>query len=594
METKLNPISQTSWDLADLFPSPESEELEIAFRTLDEQAGLFEAYRSKLTDSLSVESFLEIIRHLEKISNLGNRLVGYSSLLFTQDTQDQQAISLVGRVEQFSASLSNRVLFFSLWWKDLSDEGCSRLMEGAGEYRYFLEEMRHFKPHTLSEPQEKVINLKNVTGSSALINLYDQITNRYCFNLVVEGEQKKLTRGELMVYARNPGPHLRQAAYQELYRVYAQDGPILGQIYQNLVRDWHNEQVLLRSYNTPLAARNLSNDLPDPVVDTLLSVCQRNAPIFQRYFRLKARWLNMDSLQRSDLYAPLTGTDKVYPFQDGVQLVYKALQAFDPQFSSLAQKVFLERHIDSEIRPGKRSGAFCLSAAPELTPWILLNYQGKADDVSTMAHELGHAIHSLLASHHNLFTFHASLPLAETASTFAEIALMDHMLLEVDDELVRRDMLFKRMDDTYATILRQAYFALFEKQAHDMIRENASSDDLSEAYFDNLKEQFGDSVILGSEFRWEWVSIPHIYHTPFYVYAYSFGQLLVLSLYQRYIQEGDSFKPDYFKILASGGSLSPVEILANAGVDVYQDAFWQGGFNKIEQIVTQLEYIPVK
>ncbi len=594
MESKFKPVSQTSWDLSDLFPSPDSEELEIAFRTLEEQSDLFEAYRSKLTDSLSVESLLEIIRHLEMISNLGNRLYSYSSLLFTQDTQDQQAISLMGRVEQFSASLSNRLLFFSLWWKDLPDEVSSRLMEGAGDYRYFLEEMRHFKPHTLSEPEEKVINFKNVTGSSALINLYDQITNRYRFNLVVEGEQKMLSRGELMVYARHPEPHLRQAAYQELYRVYAQDGPILGQIYQNLVRDWHNEQVLLRNFSTPLAARNLSNDIPDPVVDTLISVCQRNAPIFQRYFKLKARWLHMDRLQRWDLYAPLAGSEKTFPFKDGVQLVYQALESFDPQFSTLAEKVFLEQHIDSEIRPGKRSGAFCLTAAPELTPWILLNYQAKAEDISTMAHELGHAIHAMLASHHNLFSFHASLPLAETASTFAEMALMDHMLLEVDDERIRRDMLFRQMDDTYATILRQSYFALFERQAHEMIRENASSDDLSEAYFDNLKNQFGDSVILGNEFRWEWVSIPHIYHTPFYVYAYSFGQLLVLSLYQRYLLEGDSFKPDYFKILASGGSCSPVEILANAGVDVFQDAFWQGGFNKIEQRLAQLEQIPIQ
>ncbi len=196
--------------------------------------------------------------------------------------------------------------------------------------------------------------------------------------------------------------------------------------------------------------------------------------------------------------------------------------------------MFEEDHLDSQVRKGKRGGAFCASLGPKLTPWVLLNYQGRAEDVATMAHELGHAIHAMLASEHSIFTFHSSLPLAETASTFGEMMLVDRLLAEESDEAVRRDILFRQVDDAYATIQRQAFFALFEKQAHEMVQQNASVDEMAAAYLENLKDQFGDAVELGDEFRWEWVSIPHIYDSPFYVYAYAFGQLLVLALYRQF------------------------------------------------------------
>ncbi|MCD6290540.1 MAG: oligoendopeptidase F, partial [Anaerolineae bacterium] len=224
-----------------------------------------------------------------------------------------------------------------------------------------------------------------------------------------------------------------------------------------------------------------------------------------------------------------------------------------------------------------------------LTPYVLLNYTGKARDVAIMAHELGHAIHSSLAGHHSVLTFHPSLPLAETASVFGEMLLTDRLLQEEKDAAVRRDLLAAALDDAYATVMRQAYFALFEREAHDLVGQGRTTDELCERYLDNLREQFGDAVEISDEFRWEWVSIPHIYHTPFYVYAYSFGQLLVLALYQRYKEEGDAFKPAYIKILSYGGSESPQRVLSEAGIDITSSAFWQGGFDVISSMIDELE-----
>jgi len=423
---------------------------------------------------------------------------------------------------------------------------------------------------------------------------YSTITNRYSFQLEVDGEQKELSREELQVYYRNADPALREAAYKELYRVYDADGPILGQIYQSILRDWRSEGVDLRGYSAPIALRNLANDIPDDVVETLLDVCRKNAPLFHRFFQLKARWLGVDRLRRYDIYAPVAQSEKTYPYSDAVAMVLESFQQFDPRMAELVQRVFDQNHIDSEVRKGKRSGAFCATVNPDLTPWVLQSYNGAPRNVATMAHELGHAVHSMLAADHTKLTQHASLPLAETASTFAEMLLVDHLLEIEDDPDVRRDILFGQMDDAYATIIRQAYFALFERQAHELVHDGAAVDDLSGIYLDNLKDQFGDSLDLSEDFRFEWLAIPHFYFAPFYVYAYTFGQLLVLSLYKQYKEEGESFIPRYIDILSAGGSASPDEILTNAGIDMRAEAFWQGGFDVVKQSLEHLEAIEIR
>ena len=579
----------SGWDLSDLHPDANNENLDGSLNLLEEKVAAFENYRADLEGTVSPDLFLKMVAELENISRLAAKIQGYAGLWFSEDTQNQAAHALLARVEHFMALLQNRTLFFELWWKQLDDETAGPLMDASGDNAYWLAQMRLFKPFTLTEPEERIINIKDVTGFSALTRLYDSITNRYVFNLDVDGEDHALTRGELMVFARSHRPEVRAGAYQELYKVYGQDGPILGQMYQTLVRDWAAEHLELRGHQDPMAVRNLANDLPNAVVDTLLDVCREQAGLFRRYFALKARHLGVDKIRRYDLYAPLAESDKTFDFNQAVEMVLSAFGAFDNRMAAGVEKVLNDRHVDGEVRTGKRDGAFCASVLPELSPYVLLNYQGKPEDVATLAHEMGHAIHSILASEHSIFTFQSSLPLAENASTFGEMLLVDYLLERESDPGVRRDLLFKQVDDAYATILRQAYFALYEREAHQMVLEGATVDELAEAYWNNLKDQFQDGLVLSDEFRWEWVSIPHIYHTPFYVYAYSFGQLLVFSLYQQYRLDREKFKPRYLKILSAGGSVSPGNLLADAGMDISTPEFWRGGFEVVKGLIERLE-----
>ncbi len=587
--TETKTYDQKHWSLEDLFESFDDPNYKAAFEDVKKGIKDFQVYREQLKPDISAELFMEILKTYENFYRLISRLDGFAQLAFAEDTQDQKAQAEVARVNQFAAEMSNESLFFNLWWKKLDETNAQRLLAESGDYKYWLVAMRNFKDYTLTEPEEKIINIKDVTGVNALNMLYDSITNRYTFKVEVNGEEKELTQGELTTLVREPDPDLRARAYQSLLGVYGADGPILGQIYQNIVRDWRNENMQLRGFKNPMSVRNLVNDIPDDVIETLLEVTRQNTTHFHRFFRLKAKRIGMDKLRRYDIYAPVAKSDKKYSFNQAADIVLESFSEFNPKFADMAKQILDSGHVDGEVRKGKMSGAFCATIEPALTPWVLLNYQGRPDDVATMAHELGHGIHSLMAQQHTALTQHACLPLAETASTFGEMMLIDKFLAEETDQAVRQDLLFRQMDDSFATILRQNYFAMFEKTAHELVANGAQVNELSDAYLENLKSEFGDDVILPDEFRWEWVVIPHIFNVPFYVYAYAFGQLLVLSLYKQFKEEGESFKPRYMDILAAGGSIAPIQLLSKAGIDVTTAEFWQGGFDVIDNMVTTLE-----
>ena len=576
------------WNLSHLIEQP-VERFDEYLKELDAQVSAFEGFRSRLSPDLPAEAFREMLTLSERTAAASSKLGAYAYLWFSENTKDLDARTFKAKVEERLAGLQNRTLFFELWWQSVDQANADRLMAASPTLRYHLETIRRFKPHTLSEPEEKVINLKNITGRSAVNTLYDVVTNGFTFAMTVGGKKKTLSREELSSYVRHPQAAVREAAYRELFRVFSDSQDVLSEIYRTLVSDWKNENLTLRNFASPISTRNLGNDVPDEAVDTLLRVCAKNREVFQQYFRLKAKICKIKKMSRYHVYAPAVSDEKRYRYGDAVRLVLEAYRSFSPRLAELAGRVIDENHLDAKVRPGKLSGAYCYSVVPGFTPYVMLNYTGESRDVATLAHELGHAVHGMMAEQHSVFTFHSTLPLAETASVFGERILSDALMSHETNKRAKQALLMSQLDDIYATVQRQAYFVAFERSAHDMIAKGATSKDLAQTYVTALREQFGKAVPVSDEFRWEWLAIPHLFASPFYCYAYSFGNLLVLALYQRYKQEGAPFVPKYLNLLESGGSKSPSEILSAVGVDIRSEAFWQSGFDTIREMVQELE-----
>ena len=588
------------WNISDLVKDPSSEEFSQFLRSVEEQLVQFEGSRQLLRPDISSEEFERLIHMLESISEKVSIASGYAYLSYYADTSSNEASALVTKMEKLASEISNRMLFFDLWFKKQIDhENANRLINAIPkEYQEHLRHKRLVAKYSLSEPEEKIISTLEVTGILALTKIYDKMTSGFEFTMRLRHGRKTIekkfdNKEKLVSLVRSPDGNRREAAYKSLLQVYKRNSGVLGEIYQNIIMQWRDEAILMRGYRSPISVRNIANNLDDATVEALLAACRHNAAMFHDYFIEKSKMIGMRKLHRYHLYAPISNKasdSKKFTYGKAVETVLDSFGDFDPQFRRLAERVFAKHHIDSEIRKAKRGGAFCYSVTPKLTPYVLLNFDGISRDVSTLAHEFGHAIHSMLASDMPLMVFHAPLPLAETASVFAEM-LLNEKMAEKMSKKERRILLAEQIDNLYATIIRQAYFTLFEIDAHKAIGENnATIDAVAKIYMDNLKEQFGTSITISPDFEWEWVYIPHFYHTPFYTYSYSFGNLLVLSLYRQYKLEGSSsFVPKYFKILSAGGSRKPEELLMEAGIDISRQEFWQQGFDYVQEMIQQLK-----
>lgn len=592
-----------TWDLSGLVKDPNSPGFVNFLESIEGKVKAFEGRRQSLRQDIPASEFENIMHDMEDIYEKLSIAGGYAHMLYYANTASNEASALVTKMDKMAADVGNRLLFFDLWFKkELDENNAARLIEAAPAiYKEYLLHKRLLAKHSLSEPEEKIINTLEVTGTGALVKIYDKMTSAFEFQMLLKRGRKviakKFDNKEKMVsLVRSANPAERVAAYKALFATYKKNSGVLGEIYQNIVVEWRNEGISMRGYRTPISVRNIANNLNDETVEALLATCRKNNIVFQEYFREKARLLDVRRLRRYDLYAPLSTkrSGKKFAYGKAVTSVLDTFGDFDPHVRALAERVFSERHVDSEIRRAKRGGAFCHTVAPSITPYVLLNFDGRTRDVSTLAHEFGHAIHSMLAEKLPIMVSHAPLPLAETASVFAEM-LLNERLMEKMSRQERQLLLAEQIDDMYATIMRQAYFTLFEVEAHKAIGErNVTIDDVTQIYSENLKEQFGASVIVSPEFGWEWIYIPHFYHTPFYCYAYSFGNLLVLSLYQRYKVEGRSFVPKYLGILAAGGSRKPEELLREAGLDITREEFWQQGFDLVGEKIQQLKELASK
>lgn len=571
---------ESEWDLKDLLGNKTIDEL---FEDIKKIADKVESKRKLLRESISSSDFFTIVKELEQLSTITSKLGCYAYLRFCENSSDAKANALKTKIANFLTDIGNRLLFIDLWFKELSDKKANELVKESGKYRYHFEELRKTRKYTLKENEEKIINTKNLNGLSGLINVYDILISQ--FEFLFEG--KLVSQSEVLKHYRDPSPERRKLAYTTLLTKYRQQKDVIGEIYKNVVNDWREEEIKLRKYKDPISVRNISNDIPDKAVEALLNACRKNQNIFHRYFRLKQKKLRLPKITRFDLYAPFSDKKMDVSYNTAVNMVLECFENFSPVFKENALKIIEKNHIHSKIQKNKHLGAFCYGPSVTIHPYVLLNYTDDLREVSTLAHELGHAVHDVLAMGQTEFTFHPSLPLAETASVLSETIMIE--ALSDRFPTMAEDLLFAKLDDLYQTIIRQATFVDFEIKAHKMFEEGKTIDELGQTYLTMLKEQLGKDVVVDDIFAYEWAYVSHIIHTPFYCYAYAFGNLLALSLYQTYKEQGDKFVPKIIELLSKGGSDSPVNLTKPLGIDITDERFWQKGFDVIKELVDKLE-----
>jgi oligoendopeptidase F len=590
-------IKVGKWDLTDLVDDSLKTKSDLLVENIKRKVKEFENNRVILKRDLGITIFEGLLRKIESILEDLSIVNSFAQLKYAADTSSNEAASLVLQTEKLSSEISNKILFFDLWFKkELDENNAQRLVDSISPvYREFLKYKRLLAKYSLNESEEKIINTLEVTGPSALVKIYDRMTNNFEFTIIRKRGKKKVIRTftnkeKLISLIRSPKAKEREFAYKALFKTYEKNSGVLGEIYQNLVTQWKDENISIRGFKSPISVRNIYNNIDDTTIETLLSVCRKNVTMFHDYFKEKAKLIGVKKLRRYDLYAPISSKNTPkFTFKNATKLVLDTFSRFDPRFGTYTERLFKESHIDSEIRNGKTGGAFCYTVSPRRTPYVLLNFNGIMRDVSTMAHEFGHAIHSMFAYDKPILVSHAPLPLAETASVFGEMLLNEEIYEKLNREK-KKIFLAEQIDDMYATIIRQAFFTIFEIEAHkNIVKQSVTIDNISEYYMNNLKAQFGDSIHISDDFRWEWLYIPHFFHTPFYCYAYSFGNLLVLSLYQQYREDGNSFISKYIKILSAGGSEKPETLLSDSGFNISDASFWQQGFDLIKTKINKLK-----
>jgi len=591
MSTSNTGAENIRWDLNELFSGLEDPKIQTVLDDGRDAAETFvKKYKGKLAE-LSPEDLASAYRDVEAISGPIYRLNQYIHLLYAVDTADDKIKALLAKIEQSSSTTSNLLVFFSLELGNLSDAKFAKF-EGAHalkDFSYKLAKLRKNARYNLSEKEEQVINLKDLNGSNAHQKLYNELVASFSFEFELDGKLQTMNGDQLRALRQHPDADVRQRAMKLFFSRYEDNALVINHLYNALVKD-HGIEVDLRGFKNPISTMNTHNDLSDEAIQALNDVTTESYTLVNRYYKLKAKMLGMTTMTLADIYAPLPEADKFYPFDDAKKLVLEGFQSFDDDFYAMAKSMFDENRIDAPVEPQKRGGAFCSSSTPDLKPYVLLNYTGKVRDVSTMAHEIGHAIHAMFSSDQKLSNYHSILPLAETASIFSEMVLTDSLLKKETDLEVKKSMLTGKLEDIFASSHRQNMFSSFEVVSHAAINDQLQSpQELSELYTIELKKMFGDSISFTPEYAWEWSSIPHIFNVPFYVYAYNFGNLLVLALYQQYLDEGESFKPKYKEFLSMGSSASPGDITSLVGADINHPAFWRKSLKYIESLIDQLE-----
>ena len=579
------------WDLSVFYDSLDDPQMETDIARLDDLVGDFQAnWRGKVAD-MSAADFATAYQQLEAIYDLRGRLGAFAYLNFSTDTGQPAFQAAVARIEELEARLSQRMVFFELEWNALDDAAASAILEdpAIADYRYYLEAERRYRPYQLSEAEEQIIIEKGVTGSSAWTRFFTQLTSAFRFDWL--GDEVNMTF--VLNKLRDADRDVREMAWRKLTDKLREKQMELTFIFNTLALDKANSDRR-RGYASWVSSRNLSNKASDEVVEALVQTVTGNYKLVARHYHIKRALLGYDELYDYDRYAPLNlkESEAFYAWGQARDIVLEAFANFSPRMRDVAERFFAGNWIHAPVLPNKRGGAFAASTVASANPFVFLNYLGDARDVTTLAHELGHGIHMYLsAKEKGLFALYTPLTTAEMASTFAEMLVFQDLMAAEDDPEIKLSMLMEKIEDTFATVFRQISMNRFEDLMHNARREEGelTAERFNELWLDTQRDMFGDSVAITEEYGSWWSYVPHFLHTPGYVYAYSFGELLVLALYKIYQEEGESFVPKYLDLLAAGDSDYPDRLLAQVGVDINDAGFWQKGIDVIAEWIDQSE-----
>lgn len=583
------------WNLSDLYSSPEDPRIEQTWADMRARSEAFAAkYRGKINSpDLKATDLADAIRELESISQESSKPVNYAQLHFVTDTGNPAAGAFLQKQSEKSTELSVILMFFELEIQALPEDQFARIAgdPALAQYRHYLHVARTYSPYRLSEPEEIVLEETANTGARAWIRFFEEMTANHVYRYTPPGggEEQHLNQEQILTLFRDPDRAVRQAAADSFSEGLKELRRVLVYTYNTLLQD-KSVSDRLRKMPYPQHSRHLSNELSQETVDLVVKMCHRKYGLVERFYNVKRQILDLPELTHIDRYAPLFPAEEPYDYDSARKIVLDSFGAFEPAMRDRASEFFDRSWIDAEPRQGKQGGAFCSYITPDLHPYVLVNYLNKVDDVMTLAHELGHGVHASLSREQSYFNFYGTLPLAELASTFGEMLVFENLVAKASlkDKLA---MYGSKIEGIFATVFRQAAMYSFESRAHEKRRSEGelTPEQFGDIWQEEMQAMFGRALKLGEQHRDWWSYIGHFFAVPFYVYAYSFGELLVLSLFEMAKKEGAGFSKKYVDLLRKGGSQSPQELMAGVGIDLNSETFWEGGFQAMEYLVTEFE-----
>jgi oligoendopeptidase F len=581
-------LEAVAWDLSDLLDGAGSGDPAAAVDSLLEdgqrRADAFaEAHAGKIGD-LDGPGLVAAMHELGDLQELLGRAASYAMLSFSENTADPARGALLQHMQEKATGIETRLLFFELEWAALPDERADELLatDNLDFARHFLATARRYRPHLLTEPEEKVLAEKNLTGRSAWTRLFEEQASAIAVDLEEGDAAVSLEVALSRLFA--PDREVRRHAAERVTAALEPGLRVRGYVLNTLTADKAVDDRL-RHYPHWLSSRNLANEASDESVQALIEAVRSRYEVPRRWYRLKARLLGVDRLADYDRMASVTAADERVAWPDARQMVQESYSAFSPELGSLVERFFEESWIDAPVRPNKRGGAFCAYTVPSVHPYVLLNYTYKRRDVLTLAHELGHGVHAALGGRQGVFHMATPLTMAETASVFGETLVFGRLLEQASTPESRLSLLAESIEGSIATVFRQVAMNRFEHLVHTSRREEGelSLERIGDLWAESQEELLGDAVEVTPNYRSWWSYVPHFISTPGYVYAYAYGQLLALAVYGRYEEEGDAFVPSYLELLGAGGSRSPEELGRIVGVDLADPGFWDKGLALVER-----------